>query len=286
MFERKVGSIRLVSRNESLLDGFGQDLALVLGSSSGHKNFHPAVFLLGIHLGMRGLAVGKDEKLVVVNTEHLFDAEGQALPRLKTRNPFLLNGLRSNFSQALKHADLIVDLSEFNRSFWESLRCIPKKGMEKILFGPFFFPDSEPLQHSAGEGLAFFGTMTPRRLRSLEAFVHKNQVSVYEDVFGQELLELSQASEAILNFHAYEGVYAEWPRLLSALLAGREVWSELLPAPLIPDHHYRLIHEDGKLSERKEGEDYLSNLSSLVRNLFPFSRVLDALAEKKSTTDL
>lgn len=66
------------------------------------------------------------------------------------------------------------------------------------------------------------------------------------------------------------GAYTEYPRLLSALLAGKPVLSEQLTQELIPGTHYMLLGDQGQVDQ----EVVFERFSSLFCGEYSFENYL------------
>lgn len=181
------------------------------------------VVCVGAHKRFKGLRRRTGIK-VCIQTEHFFDANGKPLWRKRRWGRILTN---------LLMCDHLLDLSPYNEPAY---RWMPRWLRKNVVFGPKIFP-SKPVNQSHGNGKAvFYGALNKRREAQLSA--HDDYTTLGKDVFGPALdVAIAQAS-AVLNVHFSEGVYTEYPRLLSAYLAGKPLVSEGLSPELIAGRHY------------------------------------------------
>jgi len=82
----------------------------------------------------------------------------------------------------------------------------------------------------------FFGTVNARRKKLIGA--SEAYITLNEGIFGAALDEKIANASAVLNVHFSAGVYTEYPRLLSAYLAGKPLVSETLSPKLEVGRHY------------------------------------------------
>ena len=57
-------------------------------------------------------------------------------------------------------------------------------------------------------------------------------------------------SGGIVNLHFSAGVYSEYPRILTAALAGKVIWSDPMAQPLICGQHYFALTDKPSLAEQ------------------------------------
>jgi len=181
------------------------------------------VVCIGAHKRFKGLKRKTGFK-ICVQTEHFLDERGQALWRKPRWFRMLAN---------LLICDLMLDLSIYNK---KAYRWLPGALKNKIVFGPKIFP-SAPVKHVEGNGTSvFFGTVNARRKKLIGA--SEAYVTLDEGIFGAALDEKIANASAVLNVHFSAGVYTEYPRLLSAYLAGKPLVSETLSPELEVGRHY------------------------------------------------
>lgn len=221
------GQLTFVARHPVLSDiartMAGYDLPAGLTSAA------PIIIYVGSHrfsnrILPRGLKIG-------IQTEHFLDDHGRAL-WWKARRWRLLR-------QVLKF-DMLVDLSAANAPVYQFL---PGFLARKVVFGPYIFPDQLPDFTPGGESgdapVAFFGALNPHRQARLEAIGQSLRVQVLpEGCFGPDLHRHLAPAKAVLNLHFADGKYTEYPRLLSALLAGKALISDPLGRGLQRGVHY------------------------------------------------
>lgn len=223
------GPLVLVARHPALVD---LAAALVRGlemPGAPPVRWREAVGPITVHVGVRdlfnvipprrGLRIG-------IQTEQFFDHEGRALWGQESR------------LRLLKYAalyDHIIELSAANASHYAAL---PAWARRKIHVGPWIFPRA-PVSHVAetDSRAVFFGTLNARR-RDILAALNPAPHVIASPTFGDALDDVVRAHRAVLNIHYQAGVYAEFPRLLLAYLAGKPVMSEPLGPPMVPGRDY------------------------------------------------
>jgi hypothetical protein len=166
----------------------------------------------------------RNELVICVQTEIFFDAFQKPMWRSPRWTRILLN---------LMKCDIFLDFSASNE---KAYRWLPSWLKNKICYGPKIFP-SKPMDFLPGPGRAiFFGTMNDRRRNILNKF--PNIKTLPEETFGAQLDEELSKAPAIVNLHYHDGIYSEYPRLLTAFLAGKTIISERLGPDLILEKHY------------------------------------------------
>lgn len=250
------------------------DLRKVLSGQSGEFEV-----VLGVHEGVS--PQGRNLPVIAIQTEHFFDENGRRMPRMRSRNPFYLAKQILNIRAAVLSSSVLIELSSANRPLYSLMGLSRKTLSEKCLFGPYIFPSEPPVPWASGDpSAAFYGTLTERRTQVLKssfgasrAATDQLTVTYLGNVFKQGLeLEISK-HQLVLNIHAYDGVYTEWPRVLSSLLNGKPLMSEPLSRELNPSKHYFLINERD-LSRGELRRRY--NLAAIeLTQKFPFSRAIE-----------
>jgi len=182
--------------------------------------------LVGAHDFARGRAPGRLR--IALQTEQLADARG---------SPLWAARLGRELGGMLGRCDAVIDLSPFNAPAYDRL---PAADRARVVFGPFIFPDHAPaFDPGTGPELVFFGAINPRRAAALERIAARRPVRVLPPgTFGAALMAALAPAAGVLNLHYAEGTYTEAPRLLTALLAGKPVYSEPLAPPLEVGRHY------------------------------------------------
>ncbi len=162
-----------------------------------------------------------------LQTEHFFDETGRQMWR------------RQKWFRTLRNAvmyDRILDLSTFNRPNYQWL---PKPLLSKIDFGPFIFPKgSFAFTPCTIPKALFYGYVNDRRATLLNEIAPDLVDLAPLDTFGTALERAIQDHMAVLNIHFTDGIYTEYPRLLSAYLQGKAIISEKLGSDLHPGRHY------------------------------------------------
>lgn len=238
---------------------------VILGELANQLSAGLAVFpkkrvnvLVGTHLGFPPLP--KADINIAIQTEHFYDKSGLAL----WNRPSYFRTLYS-----LCAFDLLIDLSVYNGVHYSK---IPEKFRKKIIFGPYIFPDFDPnFLPAGGDHLIFFGGISERRKLILSELSRWNVEIVANGVFGPELLNLIHGSSGVLNIHYGEGVFTEFPRLLTAYLAGKPVISERLGALVAGRHYFDL---SSPLNSKDEARQIFHNFKVEVAGNFRFGDVL------------
>lgn len=208
----------------------------------------------------KGLNIG-------VQTEQFFDADGKKL----WRHTSWIKVLRQ-----VSQYNLTLDLSPANRPAYNFL---PKFLRNRIVFGPKIFPDDDiEFQPSKKNELVFFGGLTPRRSQIIRKLAPRHKImTVKNGTFGDELLSCTKDGFGILNLHHDDGVYTEIPRLLTAYLYGKPIYSEELGHPLVEGRHYLPI--DAELDEAIAKEVFQQFKLEFVNNN-QFSNFLNLINRK------
>lgn len=215
------GKLRFVARHPIL-----SDLATIFaGYDLGPLADRKASVYVGVHSFTKrilppGFRIG-------IQTEQFFDANGHNLWGTQSRWRIL--------RQAWQY-DVLLDLSPLNRPAYEFLPALLKR---RLRFGPHIFPSRLPAFHpgEAGAPLLFFGAINPRRQQVLDRMGRTVRVLPY-GIYGAQLTAEIMAAKGVLNLHFSNGVYTEYPRLLTALMHGKALWSEMLAEPLVAGRHY------------------------------------------------
>ncbi len=232
--EIKINRLILLS-NHPVLDQLAEDIAA--GVLPEALPLRDIVVCIGAHKRFPGLMKRSAFK-ICLQTEHIFDANAQPLwfkPRRWIR--LVTNLFICNF---------LLDLSPHNK---RAYRWLPSSLRKKIIFGPKIFP-SKPVSYSPGNGkFVFYGALNDRR----KALLNGNESFTVLDngAYGAQLVRKIAEASAVLNVHFASGVYTEYPRLLSAYLAGKPLISEMLSHELEPGRHYLLFGETIKVEEMK-----------------------------------
>ena len=82
---------------------------------------------------------------------------------------------------------------------------------------------------------------------------------------------IGQPASAVVNLHIGEGIYTEYPRMLSAYLSGKAVLSEPLAAPLEKGKHYADIETP---FDPADAETHFRNFAEFARE-FSISRLFE-----------
>ena len=232
--EIKINRLVLLS-NHPVLDQLAQDIAAgVLPEALPLKDM---VVCIGAHKRFPGL-MKRSALKICVQTEHILDANAQPLwfkPRRWIR--IVINLFICNF---------LLDLSPHNKRAYQWL---PSSLRKKIIFGPKIFP-SKPVSYSPGNGkFVFYGILNNRRRELLSG--NETFTVLDKGIYGAELVRNIAEASGVLNVHFAPGIYTEYPRLLSAYLAGKPFISEMLGHELEPGRHYLLFGETIKVERMK-----------------------------------
>ena len=212
------------------------------------------------HVLPKGLNIG-------VQTEQFFDENGKKL----WRHTSWIKVLR----QVIQY-DITLDLSPANRPAY---RFLPKFLRDRIVFGPKIFPDDDiEFVASKNDELVFFGGLSARRSQIIQKLSSRYKIlTIKNGTFGDELFSSTKDSFGVLNLHHDTGIYTEIPRLLTAYLNGKPVYSEELGRPLVEGRHYLPI--DSELNETKAKEVFQQFKLEFVNNNL-FSNFLEIINRK------
>ena len=219
----RVGRLTILS-NHPVLDQVARDIAagvdplalpdrdirLFVGS---HRKFHTALFGPGLRIGLQ--------------TEHFFDDAGAAMWRRQRRWRTLQQVLRFH---------VVLDLSPANRPLYTWL---PAALQRRVVFGAHIFP-SHPVAAQPGQHpwFVFYGEVNARRASVLASLTPGTCAVLPKGTYGPGLDAAIKASAGVANVHFNDGTYTEYPRLLSAYLAGKPFVSETLGAGLVAGQDY------------------------------------------------
>lgn len=198
-----------------------------------------------------------------LQTEQFFDASGTPLWGHKSRAAILLWALQYN---------VLLDISPLNAPAYDFL---PKVLRSKIKFGPYLFPDTLPEYTGSAEDLIFFGAINPRRGAQIAALTPQKNLRVLPDgTFGAPLKAEIAGCGGIVNLHFSDGVYSEYPRLLTAALMGKAIWSELLAPPLLCGQHYFALTDRPSLAAQRAVYDRFCDEFAAQHRLSDFLRAV------------
>ncbi len=173
----------------------------------------------GIHFDFKTHWQSDDLK-IAIQTEQLLDSDGNAL--FGQEKP----GIDRNILKAISHADVVLDLSVYNKPYYEKKFGI--EAADRVVFGPHVFPWKKVEFSNEGEGFLFFGHVNDRRREKLDVTQPGNVRILPKNHFGRKLEREIRKSKAVVNIHVADGVYTECPRLLTTYLQGKPVISERL----------------------------------------------------------
>lgn len=171
---------------------------------------------------------------------------------------------------ALSKADVFLDLNGTNRPYYEA--NIEQETKAQIHFGPYIFP-CKVFYHKPHnqEKLVFFGRQESQRHPKHLAEIKNSIVDILsQNCYLEPLYKEINVSSGVLNLHFEEGIYSEIPRLLSAYICGKVLYSEPLAAPFISGQYY--IPLGSKVTFNTE-EIYTNISKTFVQN-FSFSQFL------------
>jgi len=228
MYEIKKGNLRFFSRHQAL----NQDAYNMASMITAPKVLNLKINIyVGIHK-FRKKYLKKSGYHLGVQTEQLYDEFGNQMWR-KQRKYRLLRDLMIY--------DRILDFSDHNKL---SYQWLLKRFQSKIDFGPYIFPKKTiDISPFSKEKYIFYGSLNAHRNEIIEKIGHNLIKIVKTDTYGKELSEKIFDHKAVLNIHYKEGIYTEWPRVLSAYLHGKVVVSEKLSSILEPGTDYILIND-------------------------------------------
>ncbi len=215
------GALRFVARHPILSEIADQLASYNLGDLAERR----ATIYVGAHSFTKrvlppGIKIG-------LQTEHFYDENGLTLWGLPSRAAILRRALQY---------DVLVDLSPLNAPAYAFL---PEVLRRRLRFGPHLFPDTLPPYQPTDGDLLFFGATNDRRAAILARMSGEHPVrSLPYGTHGAALMAEIARARGVLNLHFSEGVYTEYPRLLTAALSGKVVWSDPLAAPLQAARHY------------------------------------------------
>lgn len=227
VFEIRVGNIILLARHP-ILAQLAADMAR--GLTDGYQPSRRFIIYCGTqdrfgwHVLRRGVRIG-------LQTEQFLDQQGNAL---WGRNRKIWRRTLSY----LKRLDFLLDINETNRPSYETLSAAERG---KLISGPYIFPQVAPAMSGHDrDRCVFFGAMTSEhRKRIVPSLAAAGRCDLVEDgVFASSLFEIVSRYRAVLNVHFTDGVYTEYPRLLSALMLGKPIVSEPLSSALTAGTHY------------------------------------------------
>ncbi|WBU57946.1 hypothetical protein [Paracoccus sediminicola] len=247
------GDLTVVTPPGRILTQVGEDIAAGFAGTLAEK----FVLYVGAHvlspMEFEGRSVG-------VQTEQFFDETGEKLwNRLSVRR---VGHMLSSF-------DHVLDLSPSNAPLYASAS---DELRAKLIFGPYIFPDHQPEFVPGAGNPIFFGTPTGRRKERLRELSRVSTIErVRRGTFGEELAALVRPASAVVNLHIGEGIYTEYPRMLSAYLSGKAVLSEPLAAPLEKGKHYADIETP---FDPADAETHFRNFAEFARE-FSISRLFE-----------
>jgi len=261
VFERRRGNLLILSRHKILdqvaldiLNGLSDDFSLpqkTIVYIGTHKPFGWDYFRRGFKIG--------------VQTEHFQDENAKPLVRF---------GIK--FRKTVKsyaRFDAILEMYTNNKPLYDTL---PEEIRAKTTFGPFIFPTKAPEYSPEGDGkVIFFGTLASEHRKNCVSRIPPEKLTVLTEVlFGNDLLEEITKHSAVLNLHFIEGVYTEYPRLVTALYAGKPVVSEELSSDLRPGVHYVLLEDLDKTHDPKA---IFENFAAKVTTEYSFEGYIQSL---------
>lgn len=262
LYESRVGNVVFLSRHK-LLDEFCHDLITSLSRRWVDKKI---TFFVGIHENFSVLWARRGVR-VAIQTEQLCDSSGIFLWPTKNEN------FTRNIISATAKCDVFWDLSLLNMPYYQSIGvddCVKKKG----LLGPHVFPSGQIQPKKGTEPhLVFFGLLNDRRKMIIQSGCKKDIKILKHGTFGAELISEIERSGGVLNIHAADGVFSEVPRLLTAHLRGKTVYSEELAFPFVRDVHYigiPICESIDRIIVHKE-------LAELVSRKYSFDRLVKAV---------
>jgi hypothetical protein len=253
LFVRRAGNLTFLSLNKTL-DQVAADI--IAGLPDRFTLARHAYVYCGIHRNFGRLYFKRGPRLGI-QTEQLADEAGRELWKAR--------GVRSTIQGSSVFFDRILDLSKANDGSYRS--------RSPVDYGPFIFPSRAPrFQPGPDRRSVFFGSARGKRRPDILARLEASG-AIYvcqEGVYGDALTEILERFSAVANIHYDDGIYTEYPRLLSAILAGKSVVSDLLAKPLIAGKHYALFDEDDVSDRQRQYEE----LSSFLCGTYSFEAYL------------
>ncbi|MGB1234748.1 MAG: hypothetical protein ACPG5U_03320 [Planktomarina sp.] len=184
----------------------------------------PIDIYVGIH-SFKWFRVRPGRYSIGLQAEHYFDVTGRIVQPGPKRSKVLSSALVFN---------RILDLSVGNQPVYDWL---PAKLKSKIDFGPHIFPkhDISFDVHNSPD-LAFFGALNDRRAKVIASSSSPvRQAS--NQIYGKDLTNFIKSCRAVLNVHYLDGIYTEYPRLLTAYLEGKVIVSDQLELLRAKQHY-------------------------------------------------
>jgi hypothetical protein len=251
------GGLRFVARHPILSEIADQLASFDLGDLVAR---HAAIYVGAHSFTKRLLPPGFK---IGLQTEHFYDQTGAKLWGLPSRAAIL--------RWALQY-DILLDVSPLNAPAYEFL---PGSLRRKIKFGPHLFPDTLPAYAGSSGDLIFFGAMNDRRRAEIAKLGQLQSLQVLPyGTHGQALQAQITRAGGIVNLHFSAGVYSEYPRLLTAALAGKAVWSDPLAQPLICGQHYFALTDRPSLAEQSAVYDRFCSAFAAKHRLSDFLRAV------------
>ena len=251
------GNLRFVARHPILSEIADQLASFDLGDLTAQR----AAIYVGAHSFTKrmlppGLKIG-------LQTEHFYDQTGAKLWGLPSRAAIL--------RWALQY-DVLLDVSPLNAPAYGFLPDILRR---KIKFGPHLFPDSLPAYAGSNGDLIFFGAMNDQRRAQISALAPLQNIKLLPyGTHGAALQAQIARSGGIVNLHFSAGVYSEYPRILTAALAGKVIWSDPLAQPLICGQHYFALTDKPSLAEQSAVYDRFCSDFAAKHRLSDFLRAV------------
>jgi hypothetical protein len=264
IFKRRHGNILFISSHK-ILDQLAADI--IQGLPDDFICSKKVTVYIGIHRRF-GASLFRTDFKIGVQTEQYFDQFGQGLWKtVQAANKTL---------KTVPRFDLVLELNRSNKPLYEKIE-VPAR--QKIVFGPFIFPD-KPIENQPGleDRFLFFGTMGGARRRKIFESLDSCVAATLDDkAYGTELYDKIRKYRGVLNIHYDEGVYTEYPRLLTALLSGKIVLSEKLSDDLIAGEDYLLLDQ----AKIVIGNDKLifDNFSKKLTKEYSFKKFIDKHVE-------
>jgi len=217
----KLASLRVFSKHP-VLDQFASDM--VSGIDPRNLPTKRINLYIGVHRSY-GLALFRRGVRIGVQTEHYFDENGTVMWARHSRAAAIKNLI-------LYHR--ILDLSPANHKFYQRLPGFLRR---RVIYGPYIFP-CHPVEHQPGTGsFVFYGGQNDRRDRALSSLPDGYCKALFK-VYGAPLSTEISKSKGVVNIHITDGIYTEYPRLLSAYIHGKPLISEALSSDLVAGVDY------------------------------------------------
>jgi hypothetical protein len=238
LFTRWAGRLRFLAFHP-VTDHISAEI--IAGLPAGFEPDLRATVYVGIHRPYKGVILPYGMR-IGIQTEQFFDEGGNELWNYRNSGEFV----RLNLSRFNR----VLDLNATNERFYSQLG---KAERSRLTLGPRIFPSIAPhYQDGSDNCTIFFGRINPRRGELIKLYNSMYNVKILDkETYGSALYSKIDQCGSILNLHYADGVYTEYPRLLTALTCGKTVISEQLNSDLIVGKEYLLAGSPAGPAVRK-----------------------------------